>query len=120
MNTYKSLKQGQLLYLKCSKERAVTIGKRYTRGFIINEEDDYIEVCIEDDKENHKFYKDTLEEITMFNQEYFIYLSEKDLLEEFEAIDLLEVLHDKFNPKNVDKFKIEVLRYIKLFLDENN
>ncbi|HFL3653778.1 TPA: hypothetical protein ACG3P3_001502 [Clostridioides difficile] len=120
MDIYKSPKQGQILYLKCSKERAATLGKRYTRGFIINEEDDYIEVCIENDKENHKFYKDTLEEITMFHQDYFIYLSEKDLLEELEAIDLLETLHDIFNPQNIEKFKIEVLRHIKLFLDENN
>ncbi|EQF29634.1 hypothetical protein QEW_4681 [Clostridioides difficile CD160] len=120
MNTYKTPKQEQLLYLKCSEEKAATLGRRYTKGFILNEEDDYIEVCVEGDKENCRFYKDTLEEITMFHQSYFIYLSEKDLLEEFEAIDILKTLHDTFNPQNFEKFKIEVLRQIKLFLDENN
>ncbi|ENY8692553.1 TPA: hypothetical protein ACSVPQ_003615 [Clostridioides difficile] len=118
-----NLKKGQTVYLKygdCETKKTKDLKDLYTEGIIESIGRKYITVTVKGS--SYKFDKDSLNQVTNYAQDYYLYLSEKNLLDEIETDSILEELRSQIGVHFYSncKLNIDQLRRIKKIMDENN
>ncbi|HBG8470871.1 TPA: hypothetical protein KRH38_003211 [Clostridioides difficile] len=116
------LKKGQTVYLKYAdygRNKSGNLKDLYTEGIIEIVGRKYLTVTVKGF--SYKFDRYSLAQVTNYAQDYFLYLSEKDLLDEIEIDSILTDLRNKIGVYNYSKCKLNIdqLRRIKKIMDEN-
>ncbi|CCL32266.1 TPA: hypothetical protein KOR49_002229 [Clostridioides difficile] len=118
-----NIKKGQTVYLKYERTENSALENLkdlYREGTISSIGRKYLTVDV--NGYPYKFYKDTLDQVTNYAQDYYLYLSEKELLDELETNFILSELRSQIGIYSYSNCKLNInqLRRIKKIMDENN